>query len=260
MRQAMAVVDTRANLVKAAVRVAIVACALMLSIGLPQANAATDADWAWPGMRYDVFKDNAWYSCSVGFPAWNGAGTRYFISAGHCFRSTSGTHYLQPGGAGVDVYTPSDHDTPIGFERTHTIPSGGTYDDVSLVEMYPGRKLNGNGWQHIPDNPVAVAVGDEACLAGYRHDNSSCGAVTATAVRQNLNGYPWMVDVATASFCALGGDSGGAVYNSSGAIGIEVSRDAEKNDAGMGGACSSAFIPIARVLGTLRQENPSLTI
>jgi hypothetical protein len=260
MTAAVAAVTTHGSPAKATVRALIVACTLALALlAAPRSNAATDADWAWPGMQYDIYKDNSWYSCSVGFPAWNGAGTRYFISAGHCFRSTSGTHYVQPGDTGVYIYSPLDHYTAIGFERTYTIPTGGMYNDVSLVEMYLGKKLEGNGWQHIPDNPVAAAVGDGACLAGSKHGMSTCGAVTATGVRQNLDGYPWMVDVTIASFCAVGGDSGGAVYNDGGALGIEISRDAAHNDTGTG-TCSSSFIPIERVLLVLRQQNPSLTI
>jgi Trypsin len=131
---------------------------------------------------------------------------------------------------------------------------------VSLVEMFPGKKLYGNGWQHIPDNPVAAAVGDGACLVGYRHDTANCGAVTATGVRQTVTGYPWMEDVTTASFCAHPGDSGGAVYNSSGALGIEISADTGHNEPGTPGACSSSFIPIGQVLEILREDNPSLTI
>jgi Trypsin len=245
----------------AAMAAVAVACALGLSaIAAPQANAATNADWAWPGMQYDIYKNNSWYTCSVGFPAWNSAGTRYFISAGHCFRSESGTHYQRPGGAGVEVYNSSDQNTAVGFELTYTIPSGGRYDDVSLVEMYPGKKLYGHGWQHIPDDPVAAAVGDGACLVGSRHDAANCGAVTATGVRQTVNGYPWTEDVTTASFCAHPGDSGGAVYNSSGALGIEITADAARNEPGTPGACSSSFIPIGKVLEILRQHNPSLTI
>lgn len=224
------------------------------------ANAMTNSDWAWPGMRYDIFKDNAWSSCSVGFPAWDDAGNRYFISAGHCFRSTSGTQYVQPDGAGVLVYRPSDHSTAIGFEHTYTNPGGGLYDDVSLVQMFPGKRLDGNGWQQIPDIPVVAAVGDQACLVGYRHDNANCGAVTATGVRQGLIGYPWVVDVNTASFCAHPGDSGGAVYNSTGALGIEISYVAADNDPGMPGPCSSSFIPIGQVLDILRPNTPSLTM
>ncbi|HZU47131.1 MAG TPA: trypsin-like serine protease [Mycobacterium sp.] len=245
----------------AAVAAVAIACAIALSmLAVPQANAATNADWTWPGMQYDIYKNGSWYNCSVGFPAWNSAGTRYFISAGHCFRSESGTHYQQPGGAEVEIYSPSNHYTAVGFERTYTVPSGGMYDDVSLVEMFPGQKLYGNGWQHIPDNPVAGAVGDEACLVGDRHDTSNCGAVTATGVRQTVTGYPWMEDVTTASYCAHPGDSGGAVYNSRGALGIEVTGVTADNDPGTQGPCRSSFIPIARVLEVLRVENPSLTI
>ena len=238
-----------------------IASALALSaIAVPQANAATNADWAWPGMQYDIYKNNSWYTCSVGFPAWNGAGTRYFISAGHCFRSESGTHYQQPGGAGVQIYSPSDQHTAVGFELTYTIPNGGRYDDVSLVEMYPGKKLYGNGWQHIPDKPVAAAVGAQACLVGYRHKTANCGAVTATGVRETVNGYPWTEDVSTASYCSHPGDSGGAVYNSSGALGIELTADEAHNEPGTSGACNSSFIPIGLVLQILREHNPSLTI
>jgi hypothetical protein len=245
----------------AAVGAVAIACAFAVSItAVPRANAATNADWAWPGMQYDIYKNGSWYNCSVGFPAWDSAGTRYFISAGHCFRSDSGTHYQQPDGSGVEIYLPSDHYTSVGFERTYTIPSGGMYDDVSLVEMSPGKKLYGNGWHHIPDNPVAGAVGDEACLVGDRHDKSNCGTVTATGVRQTVTGYPWREDVTTASYCAHPGDSGGAVYNSSGALGIEVTADAARNEPGTPGVCSSSFIPIGRVLQVLRENNPSLTI
>ena len=238
------------------------AVAFMLALTLispPPAYSATDADWAWPGMQYDLYKDGAWYSCSVGFPAWNDAGTRYFISAGHCFRSASGTHCVQPDGQGIDVYAPSDHRTPVGFERTYTIPSDDRYDDVSLVEMYAGKKLDGYGWQHIPDTPAVGAVGDEACLAGYRHSTSNCGTVTATGRQQTLKGYPWTVNVSTASFCALGGDSGGAVYNKGGALGVEISRDTAHNDTGSG-TCSSSFIPIALVMQILHKQDPSLSI
>ncbi len=227
-----------------------------LTVG--SAAAATDADWAWPGMRYDIRIGDHWHSCSVGFPAWDSAGARYFISAGHCFRTAGGSHYLQPGGAGAQIYAPSDHYAPVGFERTYTIP-GETYDDVSLVEMYPGRKLDGHGWQHIPDKPTVGVAGDSVCLAGYRHGTSSCGMVTDTGVRMQLNDYPWLVTVSTASFCALAGDSGGAVYNDAGAVGIEISRDTVLNDSGVG-TCRSAFIPIGRVLEILRQQNPSLAM
>lgn len=237
------------------------AAAVVLSSALtaaPSACGVTDANWAWPGMRYDIRVGDYWHSCSVGFPARDSAGTRYFISAGHCFRTATGNHYLRPGGAGLQIYAPSDHDAPVGFELTYTIP-GGNYDDVSLVEMYPGRNLDGVGWQHVPNAPTSGAIGDPVCLAGYRHRTSRCGLITGTGVQMHLNDYPWLITVSTASFCALAGDSGGAVFNDTGAVGIEVSRDALHNDSGEG-TCSSAFIAIGRVLGILRQQHPSLTL
>jgi hypothetical protein len=126
--------------------------------------------------------------------------------------------------------------------------------------MYPGKKLYGNGWQHIPDNAVAAAVGAQACLVSYRHNTANCGAVTATGVRETVNGYPWAEDVSTASYCSHPGDSGGAVYNSSGALGIELTADEAHNRPGTSRACNSSFIPIGLVLQILREHNPSLTI
>jgi Protein of unknown function (DUF2510)/Trypsin len=228
---------------------------------VPQANSVTDSDWAWPGLPYDVFAGGSTYTtCSVGLPAWDSAGTRYFISAGHCFRDKSGNHFEQPGGAGLYVYTRSDHQTPVGYERTYTIPTNGMYNDVSLVEMYPGKKLAGNGWQHIPDTPIASAVGDQACLVGLNHDKANCGTVTGIAVRQTLTGYPWTDVLNDASFCGYHGDSGGAVYNNSGALGIFISFDEKQNDPNTPGACRSTFLPIGRILAILRQDTPTLTI
>lgn len=211
-------------------------------------------------MRYDIFKADSWYECSVGFPAWDDAGNRYFISAGHCFRSESGTHYERPGGAGVEIYTPSDHHDAIGFEHVFTIPNNGIYNDASLVEMYPGRKLDGDGWQHIPDNPITAAVGDRACLVGLNHHTANCGTVTPTGLHEKATGYTWTEELNSASFCAYPGDSGGAVYNDSGALGIETTADATKNAPDTPGPCWSTFMPIGPILEVLRQQTPSLTI
>lgn len=229
-------------------------------LGAPCANAKTDADWAWPGMQYDIYGGNSWHSCSVGYPAWDAAGTRYFITAGHCFRSDSGSHYIHPDGTALDIYSPSDHSTPVGFERTYPKGSDGWYTDISLVQMYPGRKLDGDGWEHITDDPTAADVGDAACLVGYRHDKVNCGEVTATGVEITLTGYDWSTLVTQTSYCAHHGDSGGAVYNSNGALGIEITVDEDHNEPGTSGACRSSFIPIGRVLNFLRQFHPSLTI
>ena len=246
----------------AAVAALAIACVFALAVfAVPQANAATNADWAWPGMQYDIYKAGAWIDgCSVGFPAWNSAGDRSFITAGHCFRSASGTQYLQPNGAGVEIYDPSNHSTPIGYESIYTNPANGRYDDIALVTMFPGAKLSGNGWQHIPDNPVNVAVGDSVCLDGDRHTNSNCGTVTGVGVSSTLTGYPWTATVDTANFCAQHGDSGGAVYNNNGAVGILIAVGDQNALPGPVGSCYSTFVPIGVALQILRTQQPSLTI
>ncbi|SKS13994.1 Trypsin [Mycobacteroides abscessus subsp. bolletii] len=225
------------------------------------AHADTDADWAWPGMQFDVYKGGLWYVCSVGYPAWDDAGTRYFITAGHCFRDDDGRHYVHPDGTDLNVYSPSDHVHAVGFERIYPKPRNGWYTDVSLVQMYPGKKLYGEGWQHIPNAPSTADVGDAACLvARYNHAKPNCGKVTATGVELTINGYDSTTAATSASYCAHSGDSGGAVYNRTGALGIEITGDPDHNEPGTAGACRSSFVPIGHVLRFLRRFEPSLVI
>ena len=227
---------------------------------LPHAAAETNADWAWPGMQFDVFADNSWTNCSVGFPAWDAEGNRYFLTAGHCFRTKSGSHYVHPDNTGLDVYDPADHRHPIGFERSFTIPSGGWYNDVSLVQMYDGKRLSGDGWQHIANNPATAAVGDSVCLVGHRHSKSNCGKVTEVDAVITETGYDWKSKVTTTSFCSHPGDSGGAVYNNAGALGIGITGDLDHNEPGTPGDCRSSYVPIDVALRIFRKSYPSLTI
>lgn len=230
-------------------------------MGAVPARAETDAPWAWPGMRFDIYAAGSWSSCSVGYPAWEN-GIRYFITAGHCFRDDDGGHYLHTDGTALDIYSPSDHRTPIGFEETYPRGKDGWYTDISLVQMYPGRELHGEGWEHIPDDPVVADVGDGACLAGYRHDTSNCGRVTKTGSEITITGFPWSTIVTETNYCSHPGDSGGAVYNRKlgGALGINITGDRKHNEPGTPGDCNSSYIPMGRVLRFLRQFHPSLSI
>lgn len=232
----------------------------LLLLVAPPAKADTSAQWAWPGMQYDIFAAGSWHSCSVGYPAWDARGTKYFITAGHCFRDDSGRHYMHPDGTDLNIYSPTDHSKAVGFERIYPKAGDGWYTDVSLVQMYPGRQLRGTGWEHIPDHTTTADVGDTACLAGFRHDKSNCGKVTDTEVEITITGFPWTTSVTEASYCAHPGDSGGAVYNRNGALGIEITGSRKHNEPGTSGACKSSFIPIAAVLKYLRRNQPSLTI
>ena len=107
----------------------------------------------------------------------------------------------------------------------------------------------------------SCSVGLPACLVGHRHDKSNCGSVTATDTTEQISGYLWKsVGVAEASYCSHPGDSGGAVYNSGGVVGINITGDSDHNEPGTPGDCSSGFIPIGRMLSIFRKSYPTLTI
>ncbi|SKK24997.1 endopeptidase [Mycobacteroides abscessus subsp. massiliense] len=245
-----------------AVRVAGLLAVFLIAGPSLRAAAETDADWAWPGMQFDVYADGSWTSCSVGYPAWDDAGNRYFITAGHCFRDDSGRHYEHPDGTTLDIYTPTDHDRPVGFEETYPKGKDGWYTDISLVKMYPRKKLDGYGWQHIPDDPIINDVGDTACLIGLNHSKANCGTVTETSTEVQIIGFPWSTAVTRSSYCSHPGDSGGAVYDrqGNGALGINITGSRKHNEPGTLGACQSSYIPIGRALRFLRQFHPSLSI
>ncbi len=229
-------------------------------VNVANSNAESSADWAWPGMEFLVNKGNyGWGSCSVGYPAWDASGNRYFITAGHCFRTESGSHFEDDEGRSLNIYSPGDRNRRVGFERLHTVP-GDTYDDLSLVQMFDGEKLSGYGWERIPNKPVAASVGDRVCLVGQKHSKPNCGKVTQVSLQIAMKGYPWPSRVTRANYCGHAGDSGGAVYNSTGALGINIAGDTEHNEPGTPGDCSSDFVPISVALRIFRKAIPSLTI
>lgn len=225
-----------------------------------RAAAKTDASWAWPGMEFNIGIGDKVGSCSVGFPAWDRAGKRYFITAGHCFRTASGSHYVDSKGYGLDIFAPSNLNRPVGYERLHTIPDDGWYDDVSLVQMYDGRELSGDGWEHIPDDPTVAHGSAAACLVGYKHAKSNCGKVTDTNHVITEHGYPWKSHVVETSYCGHHGDSGGAVYNEYGALGINIAGYDDHNEPGTPGECISYYVPIGKALSIFRKAIPSLTM
>lgn len=156
-------------------------------------------------------------TCSVGYPGTDSAGNRYFITAGHCFRTSAGSHYVHKDGSGLDIYGPDDSSTPIGWEKLFTnLNAEGYFLDVSLVQMRPGKKLAGDGWPDIAPQVSSSSVGDTACAVGQRHNKPTCGEVTAVGTEIRMTGYPWKSIVNRATYCSFPGDSGGLVYNNTG--------------------------------------------
>lgn len=235
---------------------ALLVITLMSVIGMTTMTAgaasATSADWAWPGQKFLIYADGGFMSCSVGYPGTDGAGNRYFITAGHCFRTDSGRHYIHRNGTGLDIYDPRNKSTAIGSERMYMPSSDGYYLDISLVQMRPGKKLTGDGWPKIPAVESVSRVGDVACAVGQNHERSTCGRVTRVGDEIQITGYSWTSVVNKATYCSYPGDSGGAVYNSSGVLGIV--------SAGPEDVCHDAYVPISLALKAIRKSIPSFRL
>ncbi|MGH3955392.1 MAG: hypothetical protein ACRDTI_15305 [Mycobacterium sp.] len=84
--------------------------------------------------------------------------------------------------------------------------------------------------------------------------------VTATGGTLTISGYPWKSTVTRTSYCGHPGDSGGAVYNRNGALGIEITVDPDHNEPGAPGGCQNSYVPISRALTIFRKRHPSLSI
>ncbi|WP_225535722.1 trypsin-like serine protease, partial [Tsukamurella tyrosinosolvens] len=130
--------------------------------------------------------------------------------------------------------------------------SGTHYLDISVVQMRPGKKVGGYGWTSIPARESASRVGDTACAVGQNHKRSTCGKVTAVGVATSIRGYDRDSITNRATYCSYPGDSGGAVYNSSGVLGIVSS--------GPSNACNDAYVPISLALISIRQSIPSFRL
>lgn len=223
-------------------------------------RAVADVWWAKPGQKFFI---QGLGSCSVGFPAWDNAGNHYFISAAHCFRDHAGRQ-LTDHGYGLKVLDPYKGNMEVGYE--HVYPSGGPhgYIDISVVQMFPGRGLSGPGWNGINTTPVTAKVGDTACIAGWRSFKRRCGAVEEVNVPANPDGLNLTSIVDYATYCFWHGDSGGAVYNDSGALGIGITLSLAFNNDESCSQGHSGFIAINYILDTIRGNRhyaiPSLTI
>lgn len=145
--------------------------------------------------------------CSAGFTVANGAGTRFMVTAGHCFAD------------GATVLTESGANT-FGTVSNRRLPTvTGHAQDMELVggQSYSGRVYNG-GTTSTTSGPVVAAgtafVGyTDYCTSG-RTTGENCGH-TATSISGQVctqTGCKSPVIVYNGGTLPQGGDSGGAFY------------------------------------------------
>ena len=191
--------------------------------GVGQLDSCSAAAWCDPPLRGGTrLVYGGVGECSSGFVATSPGGTRYLMTAAHCFSGRSGTwntHFAD--GSSHDIGAPhSAVSAPTGDAGILKInnPSGWGL---------PARRIRiQSDEDYIITDSDSATVGSRICFTGSRTD-SNCGVVTAgRATRLGIQ------ETLRADYCATGGDSGGSVFASHTAYGTH---------SGHYGSCDSVF-------------------
>ena len=166
--------------------------------------------------------------CSLGFNVRNSAGTRFFITAGHC--TNIGSQWRASSGGAV-----------IG-NRTGTSFPGNDYGIVQFVASFtntPGTIANGQDITSAGNAFVGQAVRRQGSTTGNRGGN-------VTALNATVNyAQGTVTQMIRTTVCAEPGDSGGPLYTGTVALGLT---------SGGSGNCTSGgvtfFQPVTEVLNT----------
>ncbi|GAA3369526.1 S1 family peptidase [Streptomyces sannanensis] len=150
----------------------------------------------------DAIYADSW-RCSLGFNVRSGS-TYYFLTAGHC-----------TDGAG-NWYTSSAHTTLIGPTAGSSFP----VNDYGLVR-YSNTSLAHPGTVGSQDITSAAnpSVNQSACRRGST-TGIHCGTVTGLNYTVNYGGGDIVYGMIRTNICAEPGDSGGALYSGTTALGL----------------------------------------
>jgi streptogrisin D len=164
--------------------------------------------------------------CSLGFNVRNSAGTRFFVTAGHC--TNIGSQWRASSGGAV-----------IGNRTATSFPSNdyGVVQFVSSFTNIQGTIANGQDITSAGNAVVGQAVRRHGSTTGNRGGN-------VTALNATVNYAEGSVfQMIRTTVCAEPGDSGGSMYAGSVALGLT---------SGGSGNCSSGgvtfFQPVTEVL------------
>ncbi|MET9954736.1 S1 family peptidase [Streptomyces sp. NPDC006339] len=167
------------------------------------------------------------WRCSLGFNVRNSAGADYFLTAGHC-TDGAGTWYANSG-----------RTTVLGSTSGSSFPT----NDYGLVR-YTNTSIAKPGTVGSQDITRAAdpTVGQSACRRGST-TGTHCGSVTGLNATVNYGGGDIVYGMIRTNICAEPGDSGGALYSGSTALGLT---------SGGSGNCSSGgttfFQPVTEAL------------
>jgi len=174
----------------------------------------------------DAIYASSW-RCSLGFNVRNSAGADYFLTAGHC-TDGAGTWYANSG-----------RTTVLGSTTGSSFPT----NDYGIVR-YTNTSIAKPGTVGSLDITRAAdpTVGQSACRRGST-TGTHCGSVTGLNATVNYGGGDIVYGMIRTNICAEPGDSGGALYSGSTALGLT---------SGGSGNCSSGgttfFQPVTEAL------------
>ncbi|MER7520610.1 S1 family peptidase [Streptomyces sp. NPDC126499] len=174
----------------------------------------------------DAIYASSW-RCSLGFNVRNSAGADYFLTAGHC-TDGAGTWYANSG-----------RTTVLGSTSGSSFPT----NDYGIVR-YTNTSIAKPGTVGSVDITRAAdpTVGQSACRRGST-TGTHCGSVTGLNATVNYGGGDIVYGMIRTNICAEPGDSGGALYSGSTALGLT---------SGGSGNCSSGgttfFQPVTEAL------------
>jgi len=168
------------------------------------------------------------YRCSLGFNVRSGS-TYYFLTAGHCGK-------VEP-----SWWTSSNHSTLLGSTTGSSFP-GNDYAIVKYASSYPVSSISGTvGNQDI--TTAGNAVVNENVTRRGSTTGIKTGKVTALNVTVRYQSGGVVRGLIQTTVCAEPGDSGGALYDGTKALGLT---------SGGSGNCSSGgttfFQPVTEAL------------
>ncbi len=170
------------------------------------------------------------YRCSVGF---NVNGGSAFITAGHCGNDVP--TWYSDSGEGNEVATTGESDFPGTDYSIATYTDGGGH--ASTVDLYNGSTQSISG---AKDATVGESVQRSGSTSGLHGGTVSAVDASVTYQEGTVNG---LIDT---NVCAEPGDSGGALFDGSSAVGLT---------SGGSGDCSSGgetfFQPVTAALSAL---------
>lgn len=170
------------------------------------------------------------YRCSAAFNVASGS-TRYFVTAGHC--TNSATDWSATSGGSV-----------IGQRTGTSFPT----NDYGIVQYTGG--ATGEGHVNLYNGSFQDITGAADAVVGQAVQKSgsttkvTSGSVTQTDVTVNYGNGDYVYGMVKTNVCSAGGDSGGAHFAGSTALGIHSGSGGDCNN----GVGSALFQPVTEAL------------